>query len=72
MGEVGIESVSVGVLGLVDEASSRWEKTVLVAGGFGPDGLQPPARGEGLKWFVSGVGGVGHNFLRTLQGPEGI
>ena len=28
--------------------------------GFGPDGTQPPARGEGGEQFVSRVGGVGH------------
>ncbi len=35
------------------------KKTVLMARGFDPDGPRPPTRGECLKQFVSGVGGVG-------------
>ena len=27
--------------------------------GFGPDGPQSPAKGESLRKFVSGMGGVG-------------
>lgn len=54
-----------GGRGLVDEACSRGEETVPVSGGFGPDGPQPLARGEGLKETVSGVGGVGHNLTCT-------
>ena len=47
----GVKSLSVGVPGLVDEAHCSQEETVFVAWGFGPDGLQPPARWE----FVSRV-----------------
>ena len=32
-------------MGPVKEANWTGEKTVQVAGGFGPDGPQPPARG---------------------------
>ena len=31
--------------------------------GFGPDGPQLPARGEGFKQFVSGVTGIGYNLF---------
>ena len=58
--------------GLVDKTSGGGEKTVHVACGFGPDGPQPPARGECLKEFVSGVGGIGHNLSSTLQSPGGV
>ena len=40
---------SVGVLGLVEEASRRWKETVLMASGFGPDGPHSSARGEWLE-----------------------
>jgi len=51
-------SATVGLSSLVDEANSRWEEAIFVARGFGPEGPQPPARGECLKEFVSRVGGV--------------
>lgn len=38
-----------GVMGLVIEASCRWEETDLMVRGFGSDGPQLPARGEALK-----------------------
>ena len=38
--------MSVGVVSLVNQAYCRGEETVLVARSFGPDGPQPPARGE--------------------------
>jgi len=41
----------VGLSSLVDEANSRWEEAIFVARGFGPEGPQPPARGECLKEF---------------------
>jgi len=40
--------------------------------GFGPDGPQPPARGECLKEFVTRVGGISHNFPCTPQCPGGV
>ena len=39
---------------------------------FWPDGPQPPTRGECLKEFVSGVGGISHNLSCTPQGPGGV
>ena len=62
----------VKVLGLVDEANCRWEETVFLARGFGPDGPQPPARGKCFKQFMSGVRGVGHNLSCTPPDPGGI
>ena len=47
-------------------------KTVLVAGGFGPDGPQPPTRGKCFEQFVAGVRGVGHNLSCTPPDPGGI
>lgn len=38
--------------GFVDETNSSRKETVLVVSGFGPDGAQPPARGE----FFQGPG----------------
>ena len=49
------------VLGHVKDPNCRREETVHVAGGFGPDGSQPPARGESDKKSVTTMGGVGHN-----------
>ena len=43
------QSVGVVVLGPVKDPNWRGEETVQVAGGFGPDGPQPPARGESSK-----------------------
>ena len=45
--------MSEGISGLVKEARCRWEETVLILRGFGPDG------GESLKKFVSGRGRQG-------------
>ena len=55
--------MSVGVRGFVNEAEVRRK-------GFGPDGLQPPARGEGFKEFVTGVKGIGHNLSQPPQRPR--
>ena len=42
------------------------KKTVFVAGGFGPDGPQPPARGKCFEQFVAGVrGGQPQSFLHA-------
>ena len=43
-----------------------------MAGGFGPDGPQLPARGESLQKSVSGMGGVGHNPTCTPQSPGAV
>ncbi|MEQ2293351.1 hypothetical protein AMECASPLE_032469 [Ameca splendens] len=59
--------VSMGDQGLVNVASCRREEAVFVARGFGPDGPQPPARGESLKLFVFSVGGVSCNFLLASE-----
>ena len=41
--------------------------------GFGPDGAQPTARGEGGgEQFVSRVGGLGHHLPCPPQGPGGM
>ncbi|CAB1458901.1 unnamed protein product [Pleuronectes platessa] len=63
--------VRVGVPGLVDKANCSREEAGLVAGGFGPDGPQPPARGRNLKEFVTRVGRISHNLACTPQGPRG-
>ena len=42
-----------------------------MARGIGPDGAQPPARGEGGEQFVSRVGGVGHYLPCPPQVVEG-
>ena len=47
----------------MDEVKCQWGGLVEVARGFGPDGVQPPARGEWGEQFVSRVGGVGHNMF---------
>lgn len=65
-------SVSVGVMSLVEEASCRLERIILevhMLRGFRPDGPLPTARGECLKKFVSGMGGVDNNLtcLRVLE-----
>lgn len=65
-------SVSVGVMSLVKEASCRLERLILevhMLRGFCPDGPLPTARGECLKKFVSGMGGVDNNLtcLRVLE-----
>ena len=65
-------SVSVGVLGPVKDPNCSREETLHVAGGFGPDGPQPPARGESLKKSVTGMGGVGHNPTCTPQSPAAV
>ena len=46
------------------------EETVHVAAGFGPDGPQPPARGESLKKSVTGMGG--HNPTSTPHSPVAV
>ena len=43
-----------------------------MARGFGPDGAQPPARGEGGEQFVSRVAGVGHYLPCPPQGSGGV
>ena len=43
-----------------------------MAGGFGPDRLQPPARGESVKKSVTKKRGVGHNPICVLQSPEAV
>ena len=65
-------SVGVRVPGLVNDPNCREEETVHVMGGFGPDGPQPPARGEGVKKPVTRMGGVGHNPACTPQSPGGV
>ena len=47
--------MSKGAPGFVEEASCGWEEAVLMAGGFGPDGPQPPARDECLREFLLGL-----------------
>lgn len=49
------------------QAADR-KKTILMARGI-TDGPQSPARGESLKKFVSGMGGVGGYFTCMSQGP---
>ena len=65
-------SVGVGVTGPVKDPNCSREETVHVAGGFGPDGLQPPARGESLRKSVTGMGEVGHNPTCTPQSPGAV
>ncbi|KAK5614887.1 hypothetical protein CRENBAI_010337 [Crenichthys baileyi] len=48
------------------------EEAVFVARGFGPDGPQPPARGESLIQFVSKVGGVSCDLPCSPPSPGGI
>ena len=48
------------------------EETVQVVRGFGPDGAQPPARGEVGEQCVSRVAGVGHYLTSPTQGPGGM
>jgi len=52
----------------VGDQWGREEEAVLVVWGFGPDGLQPPARGERHKEFMFEVGGGG---LTTIL-PAGL
>lgn len=59
------------VLSIVNEASCGWKETAFVAGGFGIDGTQPPARGECLEKFVSRVR-VCHNLNCLFQGPGSV
>jgi len=59
----------VGDPSSVHEPDCRQEEAACVAGGLGPDGPQPPARGEGLKQFVTRVRGVSCNLPCSLQGP---
>ena len=68
-------SVSVGVMNLVNEVSCRLERLILevhLLRGFCPNGPQPPARGECLKKFVSGMGAVDNNLTCRPQGPWGV
>ena len=65
-------SVGVGVPGLVKDPNCRRVETVHVAGGFGPDGLQPPARGKSVNKPVTRMGGVGHNSSYTPQSPGDV
>ena len=65
-------SVGVGVPGSVQDPICAGEETVHVAGGFGPDGPQPPARGESVKKSVTGMGGVGHNITCMPQSPGAV
>ena len=68
----GGRGVSVsGVTGLVNEASCRWEETVL-AEVLVLDGPQPPARGESLQKFVSKMKEADNNLTCTPQGPWGV
>ncbi|CAB1423622.1 unnamed protein product [Pleuronectes platessa] len=52
-------------------ANCSREEAGLVAGGFGPDGPQPPALGKNLKEFVTRLGRISHNLTCTPQGPRG-
>lgn len=51
----------MGVQALVDEVSCSQEETIVVTGGFGPDGPQPLATGKCFREFVSGLGVVSLN-----------
>ena len=48
-------SARVGVPGLVKDPNCKEKETVYVAGGFGPDGLKPPARGAFIHCSGSSV-----------------
>ena len=67
-------TVSIGILGLVDEASCSREETVFVPRGFGPDGPQSPAGGDWFRAFVSRVRVVSHNLFldQILEGLDGV
>ena len=65
-------SVGVGVPRPVKDPSCRGEETVHVVAGFGPDGPQPPARGENDKKSVTRMGGVCRNSTCTPQGPGAV
>ena len=45
---------------------------VSVSEGGGPDGPQPPARGECVKKSVTGMGRVGYNPSCTPQSPGDV
>ena len=66
------KSVRVGVPGLVKDPNWRRKETVHEAGGIGPDGQQPPARGESVKKSLTGMGGVGRSPTCTPQSPGAV
>ena len=55
-----------------EQESVSVSETVHVAGGFGPDGPQPPARGDSDKKSVTGTGGVCCNPTCMSKSPGAV